>query len=167
MKTKCWLNKAVQEGILFLLLSGWLIAYSLDAYRKSYIKDWTQSPSLFPLIVAVLLGVLALITLVRGFGESRDDTDAAGKNGGRVLVLLGMSLAYDLVLAFLKLPYMAVHVFSLTLTFSAFEPATVVFLLAMMVYLGVRSKPVLIAVPLGVTLFLSVMFRTLLHVLLP
>lgn len=167
MKTKCWLNKAVQEGILFLLLSGWLIAYSLDTYRKSYIKDWTQSPSLFPLIVAVLLGILALITLVRGFRESRNEADAAGKNGGRVLVLLGMSLAYDLVLAFQKLPYMAVHVFSLTLTFSVFEPATVVFLLAMMVYLGVRSKPVLIAVPLGVTLFLSVMFRTLLHVLLP
>ena len=111
MKKKCWFNKAVQEGILFLLLSGWLIAYSLDAYRKSYIKDWTQSPSLFPLIVAVLLGVLALITLVRGFWESRDDVNAAGKNGGRVLVLLGMILVYVLVLAVLKLPYLSlIHI---------------------------------------------------------
>ena len=39
--------------------------------------------------------------------------------------------------------------------------------LAMMIFMGVRKIPVLVFVPIGTTLFLSLAFRTFLHVLLP
>jgi len=81
--------------------------------------------------------------------------------------LLGLSLAYYLALSVIDLPYLALTIGSLTFALSAFEVATVVFLAAMMFYLGVRSKAVLVFVPIGASVFLSVMFRTLLRVLLP
>ena len=65
------------------------------------------------------------------------------------------------------MPYLAVTVFSLTLTLSTFEVATFVFLLVMMLYLGVKNRGVLAIAPLATTVFLSIMFRTLLRVLLP
>ena len=70
-------------------------------------------------------------------------------------------------LAVIRMPYLAATVFSLTLTLSTFEVATFAFLLVLMLYLGVRSRKVLLTVPLATTVFLSVMFRTLLRVLLP
>jgi len=166
MKQKRYRIPAVQEGTLLLLLGGWLLGYSIDAYNHSYIKDWAQSPSLFPLVVAGLLALLGVVILGQGLKE---EAPASGQ-GGRVrevILLLGMSLAYYLALSVIRLPYLAVTLGTLSFAFSTFELATVVFLAAMMFYLGVRSKPVLIALPLGMTAFLSVMFRTLLHVLLP
>ena len=65
------------------------------------------------------------------------------------------------------MPYLAATVFSLTLTLYTFEVETFAFLLVLMLYLGVRSRKVLLTVPLATTVFLSVMFRTLLRVLLP
>ena len=85
----------------------------------------------------------------------------------QVLVLLGMSLAYYFALSALEMPYLAVTLGSMTLALSVFEVATVVFLAAMMLYLGVRNKAVLVFVPIGASAFLSIMFRTLLRVLLP
>lgn len=167
MKQKYYLNHAVQEGVFFLLLGGSLLFYSLDSYSKSFNKDWTQSPSLFPVVVSVLMGLLAIIVLAGGIREKNAQAAAAKGNTKQVLIILGMSLLYYLALAVIKMPYLAVTAFSLTFTLSTFEVATCVFLLVLMLYLGVRSKPVLIAVPVGSTVFLSIMFRTLLRVLLP
>lgn len=165
MKQKRYLVPAVQEGLLLLLLSGWLLWYSIDAYNHSYIKDWAQSPSLFPVIVAGLLALFGAIILRQGLGES-----AQAKGRGRtreVLILMGMSLAYYLALSVIELPYMALTIGGFTLALSTFELATAVFLAAMMFYLGVRNKAVLCLVPVGASAFLSIMFRTLLRVLLP
>lgn len=160
------LNHAIQEGLAFLLLGGWLLWYSLEAYSKSYIKDWAQSPSLFPVIVSGLLLLFGVIILRQGLGE-RDAATGRGGHVGQVLILMGMTLAYYLALSVIDLPYLGVTVASLTFAFSTFEAATIVFLAAMMAYLGVRSKRVLVFVPIVASLFLSVMFRTLLRVLLP
>ena len=160
------LNSAMQEGLALLLLGGWLLFYGLEAYSKSYIKDWAQSPSLFPVIVSGLLMLFGVIILRQGL---RERGAAAGKAGhtGQVLILLFMSLAYYLVLSVIRLPYLGVTIASLTFAFSTFEAATIVFLAAMMAYLGVRSKRVLVLVPVCSSLCLSIMFRTLLRVLLP
>ena len=160
------LNSAMQEGLALLLLGGWLLYYGLDAYSKSYIKDWAQSPSLFPVIVSGLLMLFGVIILRQGL---RERGAAAGKAGhaGQVLILLFMSLAYYLALSVIRLPYLGMTIASLTFAFSTFEAATIVFLAAVMAYLGVRSKRVLVLVPVCSSLFLSVMFRTLLRVLLP
>ena len=166
MKKKTALNPAVQEGIALLLLGGWLLWYSLEAYKKSYIKDWAQSPSLFPVIISGLLALFGVIILRQGIGEQKSGAEKGGKTL-QVLILLAMSLGYYLALSVISLPYMAVTVGSLTFALSTFELATVVFLAAMMFYLGVRNKAALIFVPVGSSVFLSVMFRTLLRVLLP
>ena len=166
MKKKCGLNHAMQEGVLLLLLGGWLLWYSLDAYQHSYIKDWLQSPSLFPVVVSCLLGLFGVIIFTQGIKAGETETQKGG-NTVQVLVLLGMSLAYYLALSVIDLPYMALTIGSLTFALSVFELATVVFLAAMMFYLGVRNKAVLVFVPIGMSIFLSIMFRTLLRVLLP
>ena len=160
------LNSAMQEGLALLLLGGWLLFYGLEAYSKSYIKDWAQSPSLFPVIVSGLLTLFGVIILRQGLRERGAAADKAGHTG-QVLILLFMSLAYYLALSVIRLPYLGVTIASLTFAFSTFEAATIVFLAAMMAYLGVRSKRVLVLVPVCSSLFLSIMFRTLLRVLLP
>ena len=66
MKQKCLHNHSLQEGVLFLLLGGALLRYGLDSHSKSFNKDWTQSAYLFPVIVALLLGALAVMLLVQG-----------------------------------------------------------------------------------------------------
>ena len=165
MKKKFCLNHGMQEGILLLLLGGWLLWYGLDAYQHSYIKDWAQSPSLFPVIIACLLGLFGVIIFMQG-----RKTAAESKKSGNILpviVLLGMSLLYYLALAVIDLPYMALNIGSMSVALSVFEVATVVFLAAMMFYLEVRNKAVLVFVPIGTSVFLSIMFRTLLRVLLP
>ena len=164
MKKKCGLTHGMQEGAL--LLGGWLLWYSIDAYQHSYIKDWLQSPSLFPVAVSCLLGLFGVIIFIQGLKE-KETEEKKGGNALQVLVLLGMSLAYYIALSVIDLPYMAVTVGTLSFALSVFELATVVFLAAMMFYLGVRKKAVLVFVPIGASVFLSVMFRTLLRVLLP
>ena len=166
MKKKCGLNHAMQEGLLLLVLGGWLLWYSLDAYQHSYIKDWAQSPSLFPVIVACLLGLFGVIIFRQGIVEKTQEKQQDGQML-QVFVLLGMSLAYYFALSMIELPYMALTIGSLTVALSVFEVATVVFLAAMMAYLGVRNKRALLFVPIGASAFLSVLFRTLLRVLLP
>lgn len=166
MRQSIFKNRLLQEGVFFLLLGGALLAHSLDAYGKSFNKDWSQSPYLFPVIAAVSLGALAAMLLAQGVREKQAQAAAHG-HSRQVLCVLGMTLAYYLALSVIKMPYLAVTVSSLTLTLSTFEVATFVFLLAMMLYLGVRSRKVLLSVPIATTVFLSVMFRTLLRVLLP
>ena len=166
MKQKALQNHALQEGVFFLLMGGALLFYGLDSHSKSFNKDWTQSAYLFPVIVALLLGALAVMLLVQGVCHRGAQQSAGGENR-RVLVVLLLTLAYYAALARVKMPYLALTVSSLTLTLSTFEVATFVFLLVLMLYLGVRRWKVLASVPLATTVFLSVIFRTLLRVLLP
>lgn len=84
-----------------------------------------------------------------------------------VVIALVLCVLYYMALAFLKIPYITVGILSFQYTFSTFEIVTLVFLGAMMGYMGVRKPLILTLVPLGTTLFLSIAFRTLLHVLLP
>lgn len=181
MKRKTIWNSAIQEGILFLILGGAMLWYGLEEHSSAFIKDWSQSPYLFPVLVAVLTGALSISLLYQGLRAAQGAAEAvktaeaaARANGGilhaqtiQVLIVLGMSLLYYLALSVLKIPYITFGVFAWSLTISNFEVCTLVFLVVMMLYLGVRRIPVLAAVPLCTTLFLSVAFRAMLHVLLP
>lgn len=174
MKQKAIWNHGIQEGILFLLLGGALLWHSLDAQSRSFNKDWSQSPYLFPVLVAVLVGVLSLSLLYQGASTMRKAAAAPQSAGAvpakqtiPVLVVLGLSLLYYLSLAVLKIPYITFGILSWSLTVSNFEVCTLLFLIVLMLYLGVRKAAVLVAVPFCTTLFLSVAFRAMLHVLLP
>ena len=95
--------------------------------------------------------------------------EKAGKTEKRRWVVIALILCaiYYAALAFIKIPYITIGILSFAYTFSTFEVVTVVFLIAMMIFMGVRKIPVLVFVPIGTTLFLSLAFRTFLHVLLP
>ena len=98
--------------------------------------------------------------------EQEADIPAPVKSRGVVIALILCALYYA-ALSFLKIPYITVGILSFQYTFSTFEVVTLVFLGAMMAYMGVRKPLILTLVPVGTTLFLSIAFRTLLHVLLP
>ncbi len=186
MKQKSIWNQATQEGCFFLILGGALLWHGLDSHHKGFNQDWSQSPYLFPVLVAVIMGILAVGLLVEGVNTAKrsaarksairpdEGTDGAknirpdeAKYVRQVLVVVAMALLYYLALAVLKIPYITFGILAYSLTISNFEIVTVVFLLAMMLYMGVRRIPVLVLVPLGTSLFLSVTFRAMLHVLLP
>ncbi len=183
MKHKSFWNHSVQEGCFFLLLGGALLWHGLDSHHKGFNQDWSQSPYLFPVLVAFMMGALAVSLMGQGLRDAQ--TEEAGKTGKarvdgkaaprpdafkytiQVLVVLGMALLYYISLAVLKIPYITFGILSWSLTISNFEVMTVVFMFAMMLYLGVRKISVLVLVPVGTSLFLSVTFRAMLHVLLP
>ena len=74
------------------------------------------------------------------------------------MIALILCAIYYAALAFIKIPYITIGILSFAYTFSTFEVeevVTVVFLIAMMIFMGVRKIPVLVFVPIGTTLFLS------------
>ena len=168
MKNK--IHSLIVEGIVFCGSGLVLLSYSLSSYAKGFNKSWAQSPYLFPLIVAIAMIGLSL-WIVGEAAANPDDKkpEKAGKTEKRRWVVIALILCaiYYAALAFIKIPYITIGILSFAYTFSTFEVVTVVFLIAMMIFMGVRKIPVLVFVPIGTTLFLSLAFRTFLHVLLP
>ena len=172
------INSLIVEGIIFCGSGIALLSYSLMSYKNAFNKVWAQSPYLFPLIVAIALIVLSLWIIGEGIQKVKKETagsevktETIKKESDQkmrwVVTALVFCLLYYIALATLKIPYVTIGIFSFMYTFSTFEVVTIVFLIVMMAFMGVR-KPVLLAfVPLGTTLFLSLAFRTFLHVLLP
>ena len=158
MKNK--IHSLIVEGIVFCGSGLVLLSYSLSSYAKGFNKSWEQSPYLFPLIVA--LAMIGLSLWIVGEGVTAMKKEAAVPNDKKVskaektekrrwvVIALILCVLYYAALAFIKVPYV-----------------TIVFLIAMMIFMGVRKIPVLVFVPIGTTLFLSLAFRTFLHVLLP
>ena len=175
MKNK--IHSLIVEGIVFCVSGLVLLSYSLSSYAKGFNKSWAQSPYLFPLIVA--LAMIGLSLWIVGEGVTAMKKEAAVPNDRKVskaektekrrwvVIALILCVLYYAALAFVNVPYVTIGILSFAYTFSTFEVVTIVFLIAMMIFMGVRKIPVLVFVPIGTTLFLSLAFRTFLHVLLP
>ena len=175
MKNK--IHSLIVEGIVFCGSGLVLLSYSLSSYAKGFNKSWVQSPYLFPLIVA--LAMIGLSLWIVGEGVTAMKKEAAVPNDRKVskaektekrrwvVIALILCVLYYAALAFINVPYVTIGILSFAYTFSTFEVVTIVFLIAMMIFMGVRKIPVLVFVPIGTTLFLSLAFRTFLHVLLP
>jgi hypothetical protein len=174
MKNK--INSLIVEGIIFCGSGLALLSYSLISYANAFNKAWGQSPYLFPMIVAVAMIGLSLWLIGEGILEMKKRAAGTGEPAKKrftaeqtkwVVIALVICVLYYLALAYIKFPYVTIGILTFEYTFSTFEIVTVVFLVAMMVFMGVRKPKILVFVPLGTTLFLSIAFRTLLHVLLP
>lgn len=175
MKNK--IHSLIVEGIVFCGSGLVLLSYSLSSYAKGFNKSWAQSPYLFPLIVAIAM--IGLSLWIVGEGVTAMKKEAAVPNDRKVskaektekrrwvVIALILCVLYYAALAFVNVPYVTIGILSFAYTFSTFEVVTIVFLIAMMIFMGVRKIPVLVFVPIGTTLFLSLAFRTFLHVLLP
>lgn len=176
MKNKGKINRSVEEGIFFLLAGAALLGYAVTSYGKAFNKDWGQSPYLFPLMVAAAFMILAVCLIKEGLTERKRTVESetsgkparpdAGNWKGIAVVLILCALYYGALMC-VKMPYITVGIFTFFFTFSTFEVATWIFLIVMMVYMGVKKPVILVLVPLGFTLFLSIAFRTMLNVLLP
>ncbi len=173
MKNK--VSSLIAEGILFCGSGILLLSYSLVSFAKAFNKSWSQSPYLFPALVGVSLiglsvwimgqGVLAI---KRAGNETNLKTQADDKGKiARVLGVLVLCGLYYLALDALSIPRVTIGILSFSITISVFEVATVVFLIAMMWFMKVRKAAVLVLVPIGTSLFLSIAFRTCLRVMLP
>lgn len=172
MKNK--INSLIIEGIIFCGSGLGLLSYSLMSYQKAFNKSWAQSPYLFPMIVAIAMIGLSIWVMGEGIakmkektGKKADQKQSSGAKLRWVVIALVICGLYYLALSVLKIPYITIGILAFQYTFSTFEIVTVVFLAAMMLFMGVRKPLILTLVPLGTTLFLSIAFRTLLHVLLP
>lgn len=173
MKNK--VSSLIAEGILFCGSGILLLSYSLISYAKAFNKSWSQSPYLFPVLVGAALiglsiwimgqGVLAMKRVGNGI-TLKEKTDSKGKMA-RVLGVLVLCGLYYLVLGEVSIPRVTIGILSFSITISIFEVATVIFLIAMMWFMKVRKVAVLVLVPIGISLFLSIAFRTCLHVMLP
>lgn len=171
------INSLITEGILFCGSGLWLLSYSVSSYRAAFNKDWTQSPFLFPLIVAAALIGLSLSLLIKGIMElhksAAEKAEAAVQKSVdtkavlRIAGILAFCILYYFALKTVRLPAVTFGIFDFFFTVSNFEILTFVFLLANMLFLGVRKWYILLFVPMGTVLFFCIAFRTLLHVLLP
>lgn len=167
----------MKQGIFFCGSGFGLLSYSLISYKNAFNKSWAQSPYLFPMIVS--LALIGLSVWLMGESRLKAKREAAvpekeksvktqtGEKRRWVIMALILCAAYYAALAMLKIPYVMIDFGAFVYTFSTFEVVTVAFLASMMAFMGVKKPFILLTVPLGTTLFLSLAFRTFLHVLLP
>lgn len=166
-------NSTTYEGIFLMIFGISLIIYSLISYSNSFNKNWSQSPYAFPMLVAIFICFLSTSLLVQGFKKSKQTENnkqvnyTVNPNIRGVIVILAMSAIYYVALSMVSMPMFTLTIASLAISISTFEVATILFLFAMLFYLGVRKKLVLVFVPIFTTILLSIAFRTLLNVLLP
>ena len=150
-------NKNVQESIVVFLLGLALGAYSLISFHTARVQTrWIMSPYLFPL----LLSVFAVLLSVSLFGEGRFEVGEARRGAEQtkpaklklknVLVVVLMGVAYYVLISLIH-----------------FIPASMVFLAAMIWFLGERRWWMITLVAVLMPLVLYALFALGLSVRLP
>jgi putative tricarboxylic transport membrane protein len=132
--------------------AGLLLAFAVGVFAYTYsfpapMQELDPGVTAFPRMVSVLIGILALVLLVR---PREGEPLPRGWAAIRVLVTALFLVIYAVVLDSV-----------------GFVITTVVFLLAELLLIGVRRPVLLVLVPLGVSAGLFYMFRVFLEVPLP
>ena len=150
-------NKNVQDSIAVFLLGMALGAYSLIGFSTAAVKTrWIMSPYLFPL----LLSAFALLLAFSLFGEGRYEVKHA--RGGKTPVKTA-ALKRKNVLAVVLLGIAYVVLIPLI----HFIPASILFLAALIRFMGERRWWMLAAVAIVMPLVLYALFGLGLGVRLP
>jgi hypothetical protein len=143
----------IQEGLLFFLCAALLLVYSLVNHLGSISLEWKLSPYLFPLLIAICLGVLSVSLLAEGFRKKGTEEVGAKK---------GVSLWKRSICIFL----FAICYF-LLMNLITFIPATILFLIVSFLYLGERRLWLIGALSLSTAFIVYFLFDVMLHVMLP
>ncbi len=159
-KLNYFYNKAIQEFILFFILSILLIAYALinhydtgGAYSALSNLDWKTSPYLFPILIGIALALLSFFLLNKGIKEMRLKKDNMSKeaiNQRALAVTIIASLAYYKGMAFI-----------------GFIPSTLFFLAFMFIFFGIKKAWLVALVSIAFSLGIYGIFAILLKVMLP
>lgn len=161
------------DGFVFLTSAIALLAYALITYNTSFTKEWSQSPSLFPLIVSLIMVFLSISLIFQELKKIKNENSAEVISDQKNTNLKGVAVVFIIILLYyttmvtIKIPIVTIMISTLAVTLSIFEVATIFLLTVLMWYLGVRKASVLILTSVLSTLFVSIAFRSLLHVLLP
>jgi hypothetical protein len=148
-------SRTLPESLLFFALGAALLGHSLKEHYGGPTVEWKLSPYLFPVMVGVFLVLLSVALFSEGLRELRvphpDAAPAPATGAGKaVAVTVGMAVGYYLVLPRLH-----------------FIPATVIFLAALIFFLGERRLWLLGLVAVVSTLAIWGIFGRALGVLLP
>lgn len=149
-------NGSIQDGIVVLILGIALAAYSLVMfYTTSVQTEWKMSPYLFPLLISVFTVLLSISLLADGKREVASVQPQADKTEGsgqlkKVFTIVAMAVVYYVLLSF-----------------AGFIPATVLFLIAMFLYLGERRYWLIGVLSVVTTGAIYALFGILLNVRLP
>lgn len=132
--------------------AGLLLAFAVGVFAYTFtfpvpVQDLDPGVTAFPRMVTVLIGVLALVLLVR---PREGEPLPRGRAAIRVIVTILFLCLYAVVMDSI-----------------GFVITTVVFLLAELLLIGVRRPVLLVLVPLGVAVGLFYLFRVFLEVPLP
>lgn len=141
-------ENAAESTVIFL--SGCaLFVYSLVKFHASPVKiGWMLSPYLFPLLLSVCL-LFSSILLLFEAGEKREDIERK-RDAKKIFVMLFMGIGYSILINTIR-----------------FVPATAVFLVISMRYLGEKNLKKTATVAVLTPCILCAIFEYLLHVRLP
>ena len=149
-------NKNVQDSIVVFLLGLALGIYSLVSFYTARVQTkWIMSPYLFPLLLSVLTILLSVSLFAEGryevaqarSGEVKSKSPLKLKN---VLVVVLMGIAYYVLISLIH-----------------FIPATIVFLAAMIWFLGERRWWLIAIIAVAMPFILYALFQLALGVRLP
>ena len=147
-------NQKFQEGLVVLLLGIALGVYSLYKFYTAAVKTtWIMSPYLFPLLLAAFTVLVSISLLLEAVHEIRAGAESGGKgrlNLKNVAVVMLLCIAYAALLPRL-----------------GFTVASMLFLAALIWFLGERKIWLLAAISVVMPLLLYVIFGVLLSVRLP
>lgn len=149
-------NKNVQDSIVVFLLGLALGIYSLVSFYTARVQTkWIMSPYLFPLLLSVLTILLSVSLFAEGryevaqarSGEVKSKSPLKLKN---VLVVVLMGIAYYVLISLIH-----------------FIPATIIFLAAMICFLGERRWWLIAIIAVAMPFILYALFQLALGVRLP
>ena len=150
-------NKSVQDSIVVLGLGLALGIFSIYSFFHSKVKaEWIMSPYLFPMLIAVFAIAMAYCLFMEG--KHQVDAERAGTPAVKgdsiklksVVIVVGLSILY----------YVLMRVIT-------FIPATVLFLAALMWFMGERRWKILVLVAVLAPLVIYALFALGLNVRLP
>ena len=146
-------NKNIQDALFFFIFAVAMLIYALANHYNSTKMEWKTSPYLFPFLIAVFIGALSFSLFADGIRQIKSSEKSAEKTTVQwkgVVFTIAVSIIYYGIMNFIT-----------------FIPATILFLVAMFLYLGERRIWLMALISVLSSLTIYVIFGVLLHVMLP
>jgi len=147
------LNKNVQDSIFFFFLAVALMVYALINHYNTPGIEWKLSPYLFPVLISVFIGILSVSLMAYGIRQIRTKTDSDDN-----AIVYWQKVSFTIFIAVCY--YVIMEIIS-------FVPATVLFLVVMLLFLGERRIWLIALISIVSSLSIYLLFGVILHVMLP
>lgn len=133
-------------GVIVIIIAGFFYAMTFD-FPNLNTND--TGPAFLPRIYCGLLVLFGVILFIQGMRDKKEQEEKE-KTLGYALASMGIVLVYIIVMPII-----------------GFYIATVLMILGLLMFSKVRSKVILVTIPLGTVLFIFIVFVKLLKVSIP